>query len=115
MVIRWKVTTKGRESSIVYDIPKYKKLYHKGTIVKATENTLGIMTFETDTYAKHFAQDTGLIILKVKPIGKGSRPKGVAFGLNEKTIDLFYSRNMLELEVEPPKGTICYPAVEMLE
>ena len=139
MIIRWKVTKDDRTSP--HAEGKYYKEYLKNTIVKANKNTLGLMTFKTKEQAATWANRSVIRtrILKVRPIGRGKVPIVLA---NRDYFNLFYKHKrtlnskkiakLLRLKGDGrrfdyrigdrdiilwpvPEGTVCYPAVEVLE
>ena len=117
-MICYKVVTNLRGSISVHN-SKYRKIYEKGTIVRSDPNTLGIFCFETEEDAIRFSSDNDRI-LKVKPIGRKKKPSIILDwqSLCKEYLDKFYSnrkRSKSILYTFPPKGTVCYPAVEVLE
>lgn len=120
-MIRWKIVTKNRSSCILTSHCKYRKVYKKGEIVKGGRGTLGIFCFKTKTDAINFENCIvgNYLIIKVKPIGKGKNPKSILSILPYTNInnlmDKFYKNLDFVLRQKPPVGTICYPAVKVLE
>ena len=117
-MIYYKVVNNSRESITVRN-RKYRKIYEKGKIIRSDPNTLGIFCFENVEDAMRFACDDD-IILKVKSIGRKKKPLRILHweSICEKYLDLFYSdeeNSDLFDVVFPPKGTVCYPEVEVLE
>ena len=104
-------------------------IYTKGTVVKAYPGSVGIFTFKTRKDAEEFIYreatiDEDFIILRVKPIGRGKKPdKILAWAIsilgNYNFLEGYFNGefSLLESEdlMEPYKGTICYPAVEVLD
>lgn len=122
-VIRYKVVDirDGRRYSCIVDGGPYRLEYPEDTIVTAPKETLGIMTFETREQAEDFMA-SGQRILKVRAIGKGKRPNRLIhyFAMTTMTkllykFELSYARHVSNGSTIPPLGTICYPAVEVLE
>lgn len=123
-MIRWKViVSKNRSSCSIIKYCKYQNVYKKGKIVKAKRGTLGIFCFKTKTDAINFIhgdEEGGFFsIIKVEPVGKGKKPKLIAsiypfLGVHV-TIDDFYRHPKAIFSQKPPEGTICYPAVKVLE
>lgn len=115
-MIRYKIVTVDRGSCALdpYDFPDYYKKYQKNTIVKATDGSLGIFCFDTIENATEFRRGTTLIV-KVKSIGKGKRIKNRAITTHSLEFFNFYNRKRNSKCHIIPKGTICYPAVEVLE
>ena len=99
----------------MYDDPFFKR-YLKGKIVKAKSGSLGLFTFDTKKHAKEFANDSMMIwlILKVKSIGRGRKPKKISTIYTEDNLNMFYANDTFRFTEKPPPGTICYPAVEVL-
>lgn len=142
MAIRFKLVTYTRAS--IFAGGKYKKFYYHGTIVHAVPGSLGLACFKTlhearEAKKKFWPADR---IIRVKPIGaKGKVPQGMSiWQATDDKVDGFYSflRRMkkgarvrqfvsdtqhLQATLSngetmtlliPPKGTICYQAVEVL-
>ena len=115
MPIRWKVTTQTRRSCVIYGEDFFKK-YLKNTIVKADPTTLGIFLFKTKKNAEDFTKNTrGWIILKVKTVGEGKKPKEISGSISIRGLTEFYDNSETAKTEFMPFGTICYPAVEVLE
>lgn len=119
---RYKVVTKfTNRSAVVIGNSKYSLIYIQNTIVKAVNGTLGIMTFKTrknaQTFMDHYlAIDMRRIIKRVIPIGRGSTPTLIAGGYMSRELDAFYKKNnQTSFPMSPPEGTICYPAVEVID
>ena len=129
-MIKYKVVRKAnRKSCIVPEHSEYCLKYSKG-IVRAVPGSFGIMVFPTKELARDFANRFN-IILKVRPIGKCREPYRLSdYGkfsgkLTTNLFDAFYAyykknyrrkkwwrnRNV----ILAPRGTECYPAVEVLE
>ena len=128
-MIKYKVVRKiDRKSAIVSGY--YCLEYLEGNIVRAVPGSFGIMVFPTKELARDFANRFN-IILKVRPIGKCREPYRLSdYGkfsgkLTTNLFDAFYAyykknyrrkkwwrnRNV----ILAPRGTECYPAVEVLE
>jgi hypothetical protein len=93
--------------------------YDPDTEVYALPETMGVMCFQSRKWAEkwlksHWFIGLNNIIVEVIPMGKGHMPKVVA---NPKKLDLWYNdikayrRIHLHPFLTPPDGTICYPAV----
>ena len=112
---------------------KYTKAYNRDEIVRERSLTLGIMVFEKRSQAIKFIKShvspirCPLHIKRVLPIGKGKRPPLISKRASQEGIYEFYQRyahfkkewikvslNSTPL-VTPPEGTICYPAVKVLD
>ena len=114
-MIRYKVTRTDRASCIVYPYDsKFCHYYIKGETIKANPETLGIFTFKTHKEASNFLTNHTWLILRVKPIGKGKTPKIIAPWANRNALEEFYEGGPIKTN-EVPKGTICYPAVKVLD
>ena len=131
-MIRYKVvSSKDNRSScsLAPDGNEYIKYYRKGETVKANKGTLGIFVFKTKKQANNFIKNRrdnegSYFILKVKSIGKGESPKFVCgcplllmlIWDTSKYLNQFYKYGeKSNLQMKPPEGTICYPAVKVLE
>ncbi len=93
----------------------YNLRYIQGGITTAREDTLGVFCFKTKKQAKNFLKTVTAYekrILRVLPIGRGKTPKYICgYG----GLLYFYSKKSCVSDMSsPPKGTICYPAVEVL-
>jgi len=115
-MIRYKVVTDDRKS-MNRSCGSYELEYIRETKVFGKEGTLGVFCFKTKKDATEFIlaneytrSKYGLRILRVRPIGRGKVPKYVLSG-NIQTSILVDDYT----DSEPPKGTICYPAVEVLD
>jgi hypothetical protein len=111
---------RGKRVSMFSHLGRYLKLtYPKGEIIKAKKTTLGIFVFDKRKNARDFALGycpMGVFCLKVKPIGKGKRPKSILRAAQHTdTLREYKFREANERHISPPLGTICYPAVEVLE
>lgn len=106
--------------------------YPKGEIVRARKNSLGIFVFTSYEDAARFAGYTWTII-KVRPVGRRRVPRVMVRWdvLTSKTHrQLVYllkkdepwveyrmqcGSKYFNLSSRIPRGTVCYPAVEVLE
>lgn len=113
---RFKVLGFNRRSC--YAQGEFCKRYEKDEIVAAVPGALGIMTFKSFEDAEEFKRPRGhrcIQIVAVKPIGRGKAPKKIS-GISEPDMERFYEEGPKNGEWSfPPKGTICYPAVRVLE
>ena len=104
--------------AFIYNPSVYINTYERDTVVRAKEGSLGIFTFKTKKAAREFIERYGslkhITILRVKPIGKGKTPTEIVLGgsVLNSILD-FYSGKFCK-KVPPPQGTICYPAVKVL-
>jgi hypothetical protein len=122
--VKFKVVKDDRGS--VFAKGKYKRIYEKGSIVKAVDKTLGIAVFETRKQAKAFREwqlryDPNIIILRVEPIGKSRTIEYISGRQTEEELDHFYRLLELHLErtcyiycIQVPSGTIFYPEIRVL-
>ena len=115
--VKFKVVSNERHS--VYAEDNYNLKYPKGSIVRAREETFGIAVFRTRKHAEVFmaVRSRYLLVLRVCPIGRGKTVKFVCSNLSEVGLDMFYhvSRSFNVGELPPPRGTIFYSAVEVLD
>ena len=116
MNIAYKVVDRYRNSYMV-ESTDYSRVYLFDQVVKAKFGTLGIFTFDTKKRAQDFKINTPeMKIIKVEGIGQGQRPKQISLACNSKLqLDDFYAGNYCRGTVPPPPGTVCYPAVKVLE
>ena len=103
-------------------ITKYILTYKKNKIVKAPDGSHGIFVFDTEEQARKFCDREGILrfvkIVKVTPMGRGKRPKRILQGAGDwwSKIKNFYEGKISNDKItSPPKGSICYPAVKVLE
>jgi len=118
----WKIIKKHtRSSAVLSPYSRYAIKYPKGEIVKAPADSLGIFCFKTQKRAKEFIRPhahKNYLFIKVEPIGRGVSPKKIntlyfRLDLQGQLIPGWtLSKNNTE---NPPEGTICYPAVKVLE
>lgn len=122
-VKRYKVVKKNtRCSCIINGNSKYGLKYLPGQETHALPETLGIMTFRSKDAALMWAVGIYTLdnfkVIEVIPMGKGTVPIFVA---NSKRIDMFYENRKKYLKrhlrpyLLPPDGTICYPAVYVVD
>jgi len=100
---------------------KYQLKYPIDSTVTAPEGTLGIMCFSSRKYVLEFVKmfcPIDLTIIEVEGIGKPIRPKRVAWKSLESQIDKFYEARKqckkYHPPINPPKGTICFQKVKVL-
>jgi hypothetical protein len=114
-MIRYKVTTKKRLSFVVDPDSSYCLIYPKNKTVKAPDNTLGIMVFDTLESAKHFCSGYGeYLILKVKPIGQAKKFDKISVAAWQGSLDKFYAGKPVR-KMNPFPGTECYQSVKVLQ
>jgi len=111
-LIRYKVIKHRRSSGCDYLPTKYVLEYSYGTTVMGLEGTLGVFCFKTKKDAKRFC-DLNDQIIKVRPIGRGKVPNYISSSCFN--VEHFYEKSNHYHQKHPPQGTICYPAVEVLE
>ncbi len=118
--IYYKVVSPDRGSIGLWpDDSPYYRVYNTGQIIKAEESTLGIFVFNTLQNAVGFIKSHTLservLILKVFGFGKEIRPGDIIASSNKYDIENFYSGIGDFCSVAVPSGTICFPAVKVLD
>ena len=124
--IKFKVVrTIGEQRISVYAQGSYNLYYPKDAIVRAREGTLGVAVFGRKIEAERFCSrcsGTDIFeIVRVLPIGRGKTVKNLSRSQSMYMLDIFYgskeiNRSCYHLTLmEPPLGTMFYPAVEVLE
>jgi len=129
--VKYKVVSEDNKSaflSLCNGIKKYRLNYKKDTIVEAPKGTLGIMVFERKYQAEKFIRrqtdcPACFNIKRVLSIGKGKKPYSIcriSILDSDYDLDQFYRKNIIDpfyriSKVSPPDGTICYPAVKVLD
>lgn len=113
-MIRYKVTSRNRKSCLINPRSRFCLDYPKDKIVTADPQTPGIFTHNTETNAK-MSKAEGQLILKVKPIGKGTIPKSVSWDMTQRGLIRFFKNLLSKDTMTPPQSTICYPAVKVLD
>lgn len=119
-MIYYKVVKKDNTSCFM-NSQKYVKKYLPGTIVKADEKTLGIFCFKDIISIKKFCCPYYYKIFRVHGIGKPSIPDAICSNSKTKFMNSFYKGNIPLFKVNIiktsmiPNGTICFPAVEVLD
>ncbi len=115
------IHSESRSSLSMRNPNRYCIHYYPNTIVKSIKGTVGIMCFETKGYAKIFIKyqsiwlDSKLEIIDVRPIGKANYPQIVSVQTAEGALNNFYKHKLpITMHMHPPKGTICYKSVEVL-
>ena len=92
-------------------------VHRRGTEVHARPETLGVMCFDTYKNAyrlihqHHYYRDN-CIIIKVIPMGRGSSPLIIG---SPSRLDQYYEGNDWYRSLVPPAGTVCYPAVYVVD
>jgi hypothetical protein len=133
---KYKVVKKrNNRSCMVNGNSQFSLVYEKDENTYAPAGTLGIMVFKTRRAAEHWAidwyykfeyapWDTPWKIKRVIPIGKGKTPVEVCSSATSKDLkDFYYSKYHYYLIKyaeklyvnEPVPGTICYPAVFVVD
>ena len=118
---RYKVVkSKIRYSCAINGRSKYALQYLPGTEVYARSETIGVMCFKNYKWADLFISRNYLYwshckIVEVLPMGKGRVPNLIA---NPSQLDIYYNDRPLYIGYYSwmivPEGTICYPAVYVL-
>lgn len=116
--VRYKVVKrKSRRSCSINGNSKYSLKYEKGIEVHARPETMGVMCFKKLEEAEYFTRrhpwlNENFMTLKVIPMGKGKTVDDISVPrkLNDYYNQLGYCHVM-----QAPRGTICYPAVYVME
>lgn len=111
-IIYYKLTTKERKSYMVFGT-KYELDYSRGVTVRAHPNTLGIMCYKTKKSAQRDRITEDALILRVCPIGRKKEYKRV--GLLTYLDEFYKFPRRIRYAVSPPEGTVCFPAVRVLD
>lgn len=114
-MIRYKLTKKNRTSCVIHPQSSFCQNYLKGKIVTADPQTPGIFTFKTKAEVRNFMWHRTWLILKVQPIGKGTVPKLISDNTDKRSLIRFFKELSGRIRTKPPRGTICYPAVKVLD
>ena len=125
-MIRYKVVNVNRGSCTVpLRSRKYYREYNKGDTVRAEKDSFGLMVFDTKRNALRFSFNTNQKILRVRSIGKAlNKPKFLCGILscfkNSRQLTGFYQKikrsdQDLNYNPSPPKGTLFYEAVKVLD
>jgi len=118
MTIKYKVVYKDtRLSTSAKGL--YCIVYNKGTTVEKLPNTLGIMVFKDRQQAQRFMllnlTPSFYMILRVKTFTRGVVPKKISLKISSYYLDMFYKKSWKMAIMSPPRGTICYDKVEVLD
>ena len=93
--------------------------YSKGSQVTADPLSLGIFTFHTRQAAERFSEANGCKtkVKRVLPIGRGRTPDHISVFTDTISLKDWYHDVVPEYyyRQQPPPGTICYPAVKVLD
>jgi len=117
------IKRKSRRSAMVHGNSPYAKRYIEGERVWADENTLGILVFKdrcsAEVWVEGWRDAKDLIVVAVKPLGRGKTVKLVANDITTEALDMFY-RSYEDLDSfgvssQPPVNTMAYPGVLVLE
>lgn len=114
-MIRYKLTRQDRTSCVIDGRSGFSWKYLKDTVVTADPQTPGIFTFKTKAEARNFMWYQTWLILKVQPIGKGTVPKLISHNTDKRSLIRFFKELSGRIRMKPPRGTICYPAVKVLD
>lgn len=120
---KYKVVNCNGGSCTIAPTSKFYLKYNKGEHVKALEETLGVMLFQTREFAMAYlsaTQDPALadrLIKRVIPVGEPRFPSKIAWAMSDKTLEMFNNTTVHSLAVvsDPPKGTVCYPEVIVVD
>lgn len=131
---RYKVVHANTERSCsLIPSSRYSLVYGKGMRVDAVKGTLGVMVFKTRRHAVDFISEndsqgyiTGeykpnWVIKRVVTIGRGHTPKWISKHTDTRGISNFYkpmdkqTHSIGAYGTIPPNGTMCYPAVYVLD
>jgi len=116
------VRVMGEQRFSAYARGTYRLNYLKDSVVRAREGTLGVAVFRRRSEAEMFCYKTSFNIIRVLPVGRGRTVEMVS--QSTYMLDIFYSaigehhgipRGSNLILMKPPRGTIFYPAVEVLE
>jgi len=118
------VRVMGHRRFSAYACGIYSLDYLKNSIVRARKGTLGIAVFGRKIDAEKFCQGTNFEIIRVLPIGRGENVKAISNSQSDYMLDIFY--RLLErfhgiprgsdiIPMNPPRGTMFYPAVEVID
>lgn len=117
-MIRYKVV-KYHDRTSAFATGDYEITYYKGKIISKPEGSLGIFVFKTLKEAVDFDDFYCCFdsrILKVRTFGRGKTPKKIAGGMLRDTINWFYNDPNVKFQRKiPPRGTVCYDKIEVLE
>ena len=119
-MIYYKVVNKDNTSCFMTG-KNYVKKYLPGIIVKADEKTLGIFCFKDLMSVKSFCCPHHYKIFRVKAIGKPCIPDVICSRQSARFLNSFYNNNIPRYNIHNwktsmvPRGTICFPAVEVLD
>lgn len=133
MGIRYKVVDEVTRCSIIIAAnSSYILRYNKNTVVKALPNTLGIMVFKRRHQAEEFVKFISLgltkpsLVLRVEVFSKGKYPKHISRWTNyQNGLTWFYNNCYVDKKYltansgfalsAPPKGTLCYDTVKVID
>jgi len=116
--IKYKVVkANSRYSCMVHGSSLYGLKYDIDTEVHARPETLGVMCFRTYTDAyrlihQHYYYRDHCIVIKVIPMGRGKIPH--VLGSPQRLKDFYSGVEWNPRRLIPPDGTICYPAVYVI-
>ena len=95
--------------------------YKKGEIARADEHTLGVFVFKTRRAARRFYANMCYRlsrgrwqICRAIPIGRGKTPKRISGFIDSRLLRRFYEQGIHSKE-NKVKGSICYPAIRMID
>lgn len=114
----------GERRFSAYACGDYCLNYLKNSIVRARRGTIGIAVFGRKGEAKKFCEGTNFEIIQVLPVGRGKTVKVISGKQSDNMLDFFYRclerhqgipRDSDFIPMAPPRGTMFYPAVEVLD
>jgi hypothetical protein len=118
-MIYYKVVNKDNTSCFISS-KTYVRNYRVGEIVEAKKGSLGIFCFKDFLSIKKFCTIEYFKILKVESIGEASYPNLICIRHQTRYLNSFYHSNIPRCNNKwrgnnIPDGTICFPAVKVLE
>ena len=122
MHIKYKVVTYDYKSVAVLSTDAaYRITYTDTGVITAPRGTLGIFCFNSIHDVRMWTKSCNYWtvhipkLLRVLPIGPGRTPKYIADIFMNVSLSTFYDKNYEHSFFGPPEGTICYPAVIVLD
>lgn len=119
---KYKVVDNVGGSCVITPNSKFYLEYEKDTHVKALEGTLGVMLFKNKKLAIAFLDmPKKQLIKRVIPVGKAtvpikvSRMAGSDVDMQEFNEAIANGKYPKRLCCDPPKGTVCYPEVIVVD
>ena len=123
---KYKVVDGAGGSCAVHPRSSFYREYKKGTVVKAPKGSLGIMLFQDKKSAMSFLSisqsydSAKRMVKRVIPTGEPVFPKEVVWAICDSNLERFtkYMAGKPDVNlvrIKPPKGTICYPEVLVVD